>query len=346
MPGMVRAVARPPVDLFGVRLIGGSSAALTKLGLSAALVASVAVLRLLIVAGVRMVRGGPQSDRTTFWVRQGTSLAGFALVVIGLLSIWFDDAKQLQTMLGLVTAGVAIASQRAITAFAGYLVIMRGKHFTVGDRIQMSGVQGDVISLGFLQTRILEMGQPPDVTDQEPPGMWVRARQFTGRMVTVTNDKVFDEPVYNFTREFPFIWEELRIGVGFDVDHARAEQILLDAASMVMRDYGGEAEAARQRVQERYGVALDEERPRVYWRITDNWLELAIRLVVPEHGIREIKDRMARRILPALAAAGIEIASTTYEIVGLPSIRVAQDDVETARGITRGRSVASRQDER
>jgi small-conductance mechanosensitive channel len=342
---MLRAAAGPLVDLFGVRLIGTSSTALAKLGLSVALAVAVVLLRLLIVAGVRMIRGGPQSDRLTFWVRQGTSLAAFVLVVSGLLSIWFDDAKQLQTALGLVTAGVAIASQRVITAFAGYLVIMRGKHFTVGDRIKMAGVQGDVISLGFLQTRILEMGQPPDVTEQEPPGMWVRARQFTGRIVTITNDKVFDEPVYNFTRDFPFIWEELRIGVGFEVDHARAEQILLDAASAVMQDYGREADAARQRVQERYGVALDEDRPRVYWRITDNWLELAIRLVVPEHGIREIKDRMSRRILPALAQAGIGIASTTYEIVGVPPIRVTGDAVEAARRMTQLPSTA-RQDER
>jgi small-conductance mechanosensitive channel len=48
------------------------------------------------------------------------------------------------------------AAQRAVTAFAGYLVIMRGKTFTVGDRIKMGGVRGDVIALGFLRTRILE----------------------------------------------------------------------------------------------------------------------------------------------------------------------------------------------
>jgi hypothetical protein len=33
--------------------------------------------------------------------------------------------------------------------------------------------------------------------------MWVRSRQFTGRIVTVTNDKVFDEPVFNYTRGLP-----------------------------------------------------------------------------------------------------------------------------------------------
>jgi hypothetical protein len=178
------------VDLFGIRLIGANSDTLTRLALSVVLFAGVMVVRFILVRLITAARGGLQSDRITFWVRQGTSLTAFAFIVVGLLSIWFDDAREMRTVLGFVTAGVAIASQRAITAFAGYLVIMRGRNFTVGDRIKMGGVQGDVIALGFFQTRIFEMGQPPDVTEQEPPGMWVHSRQFTGRIVTITNDKI------------------------------------------------------------------------------------------------------------------------------------------------------------
>jgi hypothetical protein len=37
----------------------------------------------------------------------------------------------------------------------------RGKNFHVGDRIVMGGFRGDVISVGFMQTVIIEMGQPP-----------------------------------------------------------------------------------------------------------------------------------------------------------------------------------------
>ncbi len=33
--------------------------------------------------------------------------------------------------------------------------------------------------------------------------MWVASRQYTGRIVTVSNDKLFDTPVYNYTRDFP-----------------------------------------------------------------------------------------------------------------------------------------------
>lgn len=76
----------------------------------------------------------------------------------------------------------------------------------------MGGVRGDVIAPTFMQTRIMEMGQPPAVEGADP-AMWVRSRQFTGRIVTVTNDQVFDGPVYNYTRECPFIWEEIKVPV-------------------------------------------------------------------------------------------------------------------------------------
>jgi hypothetical protein len=60
----------------------------------------------------------------------------------------------------------------------------------------------------------------------------------------------------------------------------------------------------------------------VYWRLTDNWLELTVRFVVRTHNIREVKDAMSRDLLAELDAAGIGIASTTFEIVGLPPLRV------------------------
>ena len=104
---------------------------------------------------------------------------------LGLVSIWFDDPTRLATALGLVTAGLAFALQKVVTAVAGYFVILRGQTFNVGDRITMGGVRGDVIALGFIQTTIMEMGQPPAVQSADP-AMWVQSRQYTGRVVTVT----------------------------------------------------------------------------------------------------------------------------------------------------------------
>ena len=157
--------------------------------------------------------------------------------LFGIKLIGLSAANGSKLLLSLALIG-GIAVIRFVIVALVATAIIRGNTFTVGDRIKMGGVQGDVIALGFLQTRILEMGQPPDVNQQETPGMWVRARQYSGRVVTVTNDKI------------------------------------------------------------------------------------TARFLVPEHGIREVKNEMSRRILREFEAAKIEVASGTYEIVGVPPIRV------------------------
>jgi small-conductance mechanosensitive channel len=229
--------------------------------------------------------------------------------------------------LGLVTAGLAFALQRVITATAGYLVILRGKTFNVGDRIVMGGVRGDVVALSFMQTKIMEMGQPPQVSAAEP-AMWVHSRQFTGRIVTVTNDKIFDEPVYNYTHHFPFIWEEVRLPIRYQDDRHTAERVLLQAAQRHAIRGEGLPEAQKRDLERRYGLELNDIEPKVYWRITDNWLELTVRFLCPDHGTRHIKDAMSREILEQLDAAGIGIGSTTFEITGIPPLHL---DRETAK---------------
>ncbi len=86
-----------------------------------------------------------ESKRAVFWTGQGVSIMTFAIGLLGLMSIWFDNPARLATGVGLVGAGLAFALQKVITSFAGYFVIMRGKTFNVGDRIVMGGVRGDVV---------------------------------------------------------------------------------------------------------------------------------------------------------------------------------------------------------
>ena len=286
-----------------------------KLLLTVAFIVGILLLRALVVLVARAATGRHRNERVMFWTRQGASVVAAVLIVVALLSIWFDDPQRLTTGLGLFSAGLAFALQRVVTALAGYVVIMRGNTFTVGDRITMGGVRGDVIALTFTQTKIMEMGQPPAVQGVDP-AMWVRSRQFTGRIVTVTNDKVFEEPVYNYTREFPFIWEEMTVPIPYRANRARAEAILLECVTEEAKSLDRSSEPVRHALENRYFISLDDLTPRVFYRLTDNWLELTVRFVVREHGIRDVKDAIARAVIHRFDEAGIEIASATYEIVG------------------------------
>jgi small-conductance mechanosensitive channel len=264
---------------------------------------------------------GEEHVHARFWWRQAIRLGTAGVALLLLVSIWFDDPRRLTTAAGLVTAGLAIALQRVVTAFAAYFVILRGRLFRVGDRLVMGGVRGDVIALSFIRTTIMEMGEPPPVQSAEP-AVWVEARQYTGRIVTVTNDRIFSEAVHNYTRDFPYLWEELRVPVPYTADRAAAERILLEAARRhTTRESELGAEALRE-LRRRYFVDSADLDPRVYWRLTDNWLELTVRFVTRERGVRAVKDAMSREILAGFEGAGIQVASATFEVVGLPPLKV------------------------
>ncbi len=327
MPEVLRFVGpNKSAELFGVQLIGVNAETGAKL-----LVSLIFVLLVVLVSRLAQHlvnrRQLPGREVSAFWVRQGIRLVAAVVLGLGALSVWFDQPARLATAFGLMGAGIAFALQRVITAFAGYFIILRGDVFNVGDRITMGGVRGDVIGLTFMQTKIMEMGQPPAVQNADP-AVWVKSRQYTGRIVSVNNTQIFDEPVYNYTRDFPYIWEEMTLPIPFDADREGAERILLDAArhhSMRATELGADALAELRR---RYAAATAEVEPRVYWRLTDNWLELTVRFLCTDHGVRDVKDAMSRTILCQLDAAAIQLASPSFVINKLPTLSIAS--VQTA----------------
>ncbi|HJQ11724.1 MAG TPA: mechanosensitive ion channel domain-containing protein [Gemmatimonadaceae bacterium] len=297
------------VTQFGFGDSAGSKFLLTVVIAAAAMVVGALGHR---IARASLTRGN--SGRTFFWIDQAIKLGALTAFVIAGVLIWSDDLASLGGALGVIGAGVAVALQRVITSFAGYLIILRGNLFSIGDRITFGGVRGDVIGLGFMRTTVLEMGQSPP-EKAEDPATWVRGRQYTGRVVHVTNDKIFDFPVYNYTREFPFVWDEIVVPVNHDAEIHRAEAILLEAARAHASEIIRDAQPALADLRKTFFVKGEIElEPRVYITVSDNYVELSLRFLSREPGVRPLKDALYREILARLHEAHIAIASTSMAI--------------------------------
>ncbi len=308
------------MKLFGIDFIGINAENGRKLLLTIALVLAILLVGYALRQVASLLLGGEARKKTKFWTQQGIGLFTTLLLIISLVSVWFDDPTRLTTAIGLISAGLAFALQKVVTSIAGYFVILRGKNFTIGDRISMGGVRGDVIGLGFIQTTIMKMGQPPAVQNADP-AMWVKSRQFTGRIVSVANANVFDEPVFNYTRDFPFIWEEITIPITYQDKRHKAEEIMLAAVSEHVMKISELTAQAVAKLEAEYFISISDFNPRVFYRITDNWLELTVRFIASEHKVRDLKDSISRDILQGFDAEGIGIASATYDIVGFPPLR-------------------------
>ena len=315
------------MEFFGIKFVGLSSENGRKLLFTLGFIVVFLILRYGLTAISGVLIRGRHNEQTRFWIQQTVSLILALLLVVGFLSIWFDDPNNLATVAGFVSAGLAFALQKVITSIAAYFVILRGQVFRIGDRILMSGVRGNVISLGFTRTTIMEMGQPP-AERQDDPRVWIKSRQFTGRIVTVTNDKIFENPVFNYSRDFPYIWEELTLPIQYAGNRRRAEEIMVEAGRRHAVDVSEVGEETLEMMQREYYVSRDDMIPRVYYRLTDNWVELSLRFLAKEHGSRDMKDKMSREILEAFETENIEIASSSIEIGGLPPLKLQVERTE------------------
>lgn len=116
-----------------------------------------------------------------------------------------------QTVTG---AGIAVALQAVIASLAGWVAIAFGRFYSTGDRIQLGGVKGDVIDIGILRTTLMEVGQ------------WVDGDLYNGRIVRIANSFVFKEPVFNYSADFPFLWDEIKLPIRYGSGWAYTSTVL------------------------------------------------------------------------------------------------------------------------
>ena len=109
----------------------------------------------------------------------------FAIAVVALFSV-ASDLSSLATYFGLLTARMTVALQNVILASLGYLVLMGKRGIRIGDRIQVSGITGDVINMGMLQFQLREFD--------------AQRGRFTGHLATFSNSLVFLSPATGLLR--------------------------------------------------------------------------------------------------------------------------------------------------
>ncbi len=286
-----------------LELLRDNTSVLGRLVTTAALV----VLAFLVAAVAGwLVSRRTDDPYTRYYLRKAIHALVVVVLLVALAVVWRPFAGRIGVVLGFATAGLAFAMQEVVGALAGWVSILTGRHFRVGDRIQMGGVRGDVLDLSPLRTKILEIG-----SGQEEDS-WIRGRQYTGRVVSISNKAIFSEPVFNSSAAFDYLWEELTVPVPYDDDWQRAEQILREEAERASSS--ADARRAMEEVRRRYPVGRAEVEPRVFVRATDNWIELAARFVVPVRNARAVKDEMTRRVLDRFAEESITVASATQDI--------------------------------
>jgi small-conductance mechanosensitive channel len=258
---------------------------------------------------------------TRYRVRKLVTFAGYGAGVILVAAVFKDRLGGIAVVLGVAGAGVAFALQEVITSIAGWLAVSFGGFYTVGDRVQLGGIQGDVIDIGILRTTVMEIGG------------WISGDQYNGRVVRIANSFIFKEPVFNYSGDFPFLWDEIKIPVKYGSDYRLARKVLEDAAAAVVGDFVPPARAAWEGIVRKYRVEDARLEPMVLMLANDNWVEFTLRFVVGYKKRRTVKTELFERILDEFAASEgrVAVASTTLHIVDVPPLDVNVEPKRSGR---------------
>ncbi|GGG07979.1 hypothetical protein GCM10011323_10670 [Pontibacter amylolyticus] len=218
------------------------------------------------------------------------SIAVWLLAVGVAVSVVAGDIRALVGSLGLVGLALSWSLQTPIESFTGWLMNSYQGYYRVGDRIQVGEVFGDVYRIDFLTTTVWEIGAPYQ------PG-FVRAEQPTGRLVTFPNNEVLTGSVINLTADFPYVWDELDVGVANESDMQLTMQVVESVALGLLGDYmKGPATAYAQLLQQ---AGLDDtvpDKPQVFISMDDSWTNITIRYLVGARERRKWKSELTLRL--------------------------------------------------
>lgn len=206
----------------------------------------------------------------------------FSLIIMG--SFLFQNLYAAAVSFGLISLILGFALQAPITSFIAWVYLVFRQTYLVGDRIQMKGIRGDVISINYLDTSILECR-----------GDYLGNDRRSGRIIRFPNSLVLREKVINYSGpQIPFIWNETGLQVAYTSDLPFVEKCLIAAAD---RDF-----------DERYPgyVAAEDDTlaPAVYFRINQYaWMEAVITYPVKPEDTTDRRNKILRYALPALNEA-------------------------------------------
>ena len=128
--------------------------------------------------------------------QKAVEIFGYILLVIVTISFFTGSIKDFALAIGLLTAGITITLQELILSVAGSFYIFFIGVYKPGDRIEINNIKGDVIDIDSVYTTMMEIGE------------WVSSDNYSGRIVKLSNAFVFKGPVYNYSKDFPFVWDE------------------------------------------------------------------------------------------------------------------------------------------
>lgn len=250
--------------------------------------------------------------------QKGIEIVGYVLIILLSISYFTGNIKDFTLAIGLLSAGITITLQELILSIAGSFYIFFVKVYKPGDRIEINGIKGDVIDIDSIYTTMMEIGE------------WISSDNYSGRIVKLSNSFVFKGAIYNYSQDFPFVWDEFNLPIRYGSDIELAKSIVIKTAQEVLSEYVAQSQSKWQEVVDNYYIEDAQVEPTLALTMTDNWVQFNLRYIVDYKKRRITKSILHDKIGKAILETDgkVVLASATFEIIKIPKIDI-QDQAQT-----------------
>jgi small-conductance mechanosensitive channel len=215
----------------------------------------------------------------------------FTLQALGLLSILlviFGMPTNLATVLALAGAGLTVAMKDFIVGFFGWFVLMGKDGIRAGDWVEINGVGGEVLKVGFLHTVILETGN------------WTDAGHPTGRKVSFVNSFAIEGHYFNFSTSGQWLWDEIEVQVPENSDPYATSEALQKIAAEETSANAQIAEGEWNRVAPSYEKRTFSAAPSLSVRPNGAGINVVLRYITRANERFEVRARIYRAVVDLL----------------------------------------------
>lgn len=272
----------------------------------------VAFVLILIQLLRRFLRKHVTDTDARYKSQKGIEFIGYIVLIVLSFSYFTGSIEDFTLAIGLFSAGIAFTLQELILSIAGSFFIFIVKVYKPGDRIEINGIKGDVIDVNSTYTTMMEIGQ------------WVSSDNYSGRIVKLSNAFVFKGPIYNYSQDFPFIWDEFNLPIKYGSDIELAKSIVIKIASETLSEYTTNSKSQWTEVVNKYYIEDAVVDPTLAVTLTDNWVQFNLRYIVDYKKRRLTKHILNDKILIEVekTKGKVILASTTLELIKIPELKV------------------------
>ena len=223
------------------------------------------------------------------------NIINVTLIILILLFAYIDNMTYMIAILGVASAGIAIAMKDMFMNILGWVVIIFGGSFNVGDRIKVrkDGLSyvGDIIDISLMRMTILE-----DVTLTT-----YLENKRAGRVIFVPNNYIFTTLIANYTHStLKTVWDGLFITITFDSNYKKAMYIIKEITKKYSKGYTEIARKQLNYLRREYNLKNTNVEPKIFSFIEPHGLTLHIWYMTNSYAALSLRSTLSGEIIDAI----------------------------------------------